>query len=73
MTSVSGADVRTQPAPSITDENSLVKRFSNGADYTWRSFIDGVSKIFNPAVNGDIVVAERFTREFDLPRFSMRH
>lgn len=43
-------------------QTSLEKRFSGdfslGAHYTWSAFIDDGSEIFNPAVNGDVAVAQ---------------
>jgi len=41
---------------------SAEKRYSKGyligAHYTWSSFIDSASEIFNPAVSGDVAVAQ---------------
>ncbi|MBI4908526.1 MAG: carboxypeptidase regulatory-like domain-containing protein [Acidobacteria bacterium] len=52
---------------------SAEKRFSRnlafGAHYTWSSFIDDASEIFNPAVNGDVAVSQdSFNRRIDRAR-----
>lgn len=52
---------------------SLEKRFSRnlalGAHYTWSSFIDDASEVFNPAVNGDVAVSQdSFNRRIDRAR-----
>lgn len=54
-------------------QNSLEKRFSKGfslgAHYTWSSFVDDASEIFNPAVNGDVAVSQdSFDRRADRGR-----
>ena len=56
-------------------QTSLEKRFSNGfsmgTHYTWSAFIDLASEIFNPAVNGDVAVAQNsFDRRADRARSS---
>ncbi|MBM3810287.1 MAG: hypothetical protein FJW20_01505 [Acidimicrobiia bacterium] len=56
--------VRRNAASSIyhSFQTSLEKRlsgdFSMGAHYTWSAFIDQASEVFNPAVNGDVAVAQ---------------
>ncbi len=56
--------VRANSASSIYHslQTSLEKRlsanFSMGAHYTWSAFIDLASEIFNPAVSGDVAVAQ---------------
>jgi hypothetical protein len=65
---------------------SLEKRYSRGftmgAHYTWSSYIDTASEVFNPAVNGDVAVSQdsfnrrvdRARSTYDRPhRFSMTH
>ena len=52
---------------------SAEKRYSKGyligAHYTWSSFIDSASEIFNPAVSGDVAVAQdSFNRRNDRGR-----
>jgi hypothetical protein len=52
---------------------SAEKRYSNGynlgAHYTWSTFIDDASEIFNPAVNGDVAVSQdSFNRRNDRGR-----
>jgi hypothetical protein len=65
---------------------SLEKRYSKnlslGAHYTWSSYIDTASEVFNPAVNGDVAVSQdsfnrnsdRARSTYDRPhRFSLTH
>lgn len=65
---------------------SLEKRFSRGlavgAHYTWSSYIDTASEVFNPSANGDVAVAQdsfnraadRGRSTYDRPqRFSFTH
>jgi len=52
---------------------SAEKRYSGGynlgAHYTWSTFIDDASEIFNPAVNGDVAVSQdSFNRRSDRGR-----
>ena len=67
-------------------QTSFEKRFSKGlglgAHYTWSSYIDTASEVFNPAVNGDIAIAQdpfnlkndRARSTYDRPhRFSLTH
>ncbi len=50
-------------------ERRLARDFVLGAHYTWSSFIDLASEIFNPAVNGDVAVAQdSFNRRADRGR-----
>jgi hypothetical protein len=64
----------------------MEKRYSKGlavgAHYTWSAYIDTASEVFNPAVNGDIAVAQdsfnwrsdRARSTYDRPqRFSFTH
>lgn len=58
--------IRTRANSASSNYNSLQlsmeKRYSKGlamgAHYTWSSFIDTASEIFNPAVNGDVAVSQ---------------
>lgn len=67
-------------------QTSLEKRYSRGLSlgmhYTWSSYIDTASEIFNPAVNGDVAVSQdsynrntdRARSTYDRPhRFSLTH
>lgn len=67
-------------------QTSFEKRYSRGlalgAHYTWSSYIDTASEVFNPAVNGDIAIAQdpfnlkndRARSTYDRPhRFSLTH
>jgi hypothetical protein len=67
-------------------QTSLERRFrrglSFGGHYTWSTFIDTASEVFNPAVNGDIAIAQdpfnlkndRARSTYDRPhRFTMTH
>jgi hypothetical protein len=47
----------------VSAEKRYSKNYLVGAHYTWSSFIDNASEIFNPAVNGDVAVAQN---SFDL-------
>jgi hypothetical protein len=61
-------------------EKRLSRNFSMGAHYTWSSFIDGASEVFNPSVAGEIAfsqdpfnrAAERGRSTYDRPhRFTI--
>lgn len=61
-------------------EKRLSRNFSMAAHYTWSSFIDGASEVFNPSVAGEIAfsqdpynrAAERGRSTYDRPhRFSV--
>lgn len=52
---------------------SLDRRFKNalsaGAHYTWSSFIDTMSDVFNPSVHGEVAIAQNsFDRRADRAR-----
>ncbi len=50
-------------------EKRLSKNFSMGAHYTWSSFIDDASEIFNPSVAGEVAVSQdSFNRRADRGR-----
>jgi outer membrane receptor protein involved in Fe transport len=54
-------------------QTSLEKRFGGGlvfsGHYTWSSFIDNASEVFNPAVSGDVAVSQNsFDRSLDRGR-----
>ncbi len=56
-------------------QSSLEKRLSRnlalGAHYTWSAYIDGASDVFNPAVSGDVAVAQdSYNRRADRARSS---
>ena len=61
-------------------EKRLTQNFSFAAHYTWSSFIDGASEVFNPSVSGEIAFpqnpydrrSERARSTYDRPhRFSI--
>lgn len=50
-------------------EKRLSSNFSMGAHYTWSSFIDGASEIFNPSNSGEIAIPQdSFNRHADRAR-----
>lgn len=56
-------------------QTSLEKRLSHGvalaAHYTWSTFIDGASEIFNPSASGEVAVAQdSYNRRADRARSS---
>ncbi|MBM3764792.1 MAG: hypothetical protein FJW32_05315 [Acidobacteria bacterium] len=53
----------------LSAEKRYSKGYNLGAHYTWSSFIDDASEIFNPAVNGDVAVSQdSFNRRNDRGR-----
>jgi hypothetical protein len=50
-------------------EKRLARNFSMAAHYTWSSFIDGASEVFNPSVSGEVAVSQdSFNRGADRGR-----
>jgi len=50
-------------------ERRLTRDFTMGTHYTWSTFIDSASEIFNPAVSGDVAVSQdSFNRAADRGR-----
>lgn len=50
-------------------EKRLSRNFSMAAHYTWSSFIDGASEVFNPSVSGEVAVSQdSFNRDADRGR-----
>ena len=53
----------------VSFERRLAKGFAAGAHYTWSSFIDNASEIFNPSARGEVAVSQAsFNRNMDRGR-----
>ncbi|MEW6735472.1 MAG: carboxypeptidase regulatory-like domain-containing protein [Acidobacteriota bacterium] len=53
----------------ISLDRRLAKGFSAGAHYTWSSYIDDASEIFNPSVSGEVAISQNsFNRRADRAR-----
>lgn len=53
----------------ISLDRRLANGFSAGAHYTWSTFIDDASEIFNPSVSGEVAVSQdSFNRRADRAR-----